>query len=84
MIFGLKKIFSYSIFGKYSFLILDECLRTQPSSYYWLSVLPMEGTNAKWIYSEEDSFVISTTNDGGSNWDFISNNIPPFAYISFP
>ena len=52
----------------YSFLILDECLRTQPSSYYWLSVLPMDGTNAKWIYSEEDSFVFSTTNDGGSNW----------------
>ena len=25
-----------------------------------------------------------STNDGGSNWDFISNNIPPFAYISFP
>ena len=52
----------------YSFLILDECLRTQPSSYYWLSVLPMEGTNAKWIYSNEESFVYSTTNDGGLNW----------------
>ena len=32
------------------------------------AVLPMEGTDAKWIYSEEDSFVYSTTNDGGSNW----------------
>lgn len=57
----------------YSFLILDECLRTQPSRYYWLSVLPMEGTNATWIYSEEDSFVYSTTNDGGSNWSDADN-----------
>ena len=53
----------------YSFLLLENCLKTEPSSFYWLTVLPMEGTNAKWIYSEENSFIFSTTADGGETWE---------------
>ncbi|OUT42749.1 MAG: hypothetical protein CBB66_00385 [bacterium TMED6] len=53
----------------YSFLLLENCLKTEPSSFYWLTVLPMEGTNAKWIYSEESSFIFSTTADGGETWE---------------
>ncbi len=52
----------------YSFSLLENCLKTEPSSFYWLTVLPMEGTNAKWIYSEENSFIFSTTVDGGETW----------------
>ena len=53
----------------YSFFLLEDCLKTDPSSFYWLTVLPMEGTNAKWIYSEENSFVYSITDDGGETWE---------------
>ena len=53
----------------YSFSLLENCLKTEPSSFYWLTVLPMEGTNAKWIYSEENSFIFSTTADGGETWE---------------
>ena len=30
----------------YSISLLDDCVRTQSSSYYWVIVLPLEGTNA--------------------------------------
>jgi len=53
----------------YSFSLLEACLKTEPSSYYWVSVLPMEGTNAKWIFSEDDNFMYSTTDDGGDSWE---------------
>lgn len=53
----------------YSFSLLENCLKTEPSSFYWLTVLPMEDTNAKWIYSEENSFIFSTTADGGETWE---------------
>ena len=53
----------------YSFSLLENCLKTEPSSFYWLTVLPMEGTNAKWIYSEENSFIFSTTANGGETWE---------------
>ena len=61
----------YSNFeGKwYSFSLLETCLKTEPSSYYWVSVLPMEGTNAEWIFSEDDNFMYSTTSDGGESWE---------------
>jgi len=53
----------------YSFSLLETCLKTEPSSYYWVSVLPMEGTNAEWIFSEDDNFMYSTTVDGGESWE---------------
>lgn len=52
----------------YSLSLLDECIRTEPARYYWFVVLPLEGTNATWVYSEEDTFFYSTTEDGGENW----------------
>jgi len=52
----------------YSISLLDECVRTQPESSYWVTVLPLQGTNAIWVYSEEDNFLYSTTEDGGETW----------------
>ena len=56
----------------YSLSLLDECVRTQPSSYYWLVALPFEGTNATWVYSEEDTFSYSLTEDGGQTWSNVA------------
>ena len=42
----------------YSFSLLEECLKTEASSYYWITVLPMEGTDAQWIFSENDNFFL--------------------------
>ena len=52
----------------YSISLLDECIRTQSSAYYWIVVLPTEDTNATWVYSEDDHFVYSITEDGGETW----------------
>ena len=56
----------------YSISLLEECVRTQPSSNYWIVVLPFEGTNATWVYSEEDNFYYSTTENGGETWSHAS------------
>jgi len=53
----------------YSISLLDQCIRTQSSSYYWLVVLPLEGTNATWVYSAEDNFNYSITENGGETWN---------------
>lgn len=53
----------------YSFSLLEDCLKTEPSSYYWISVLPMEGTNAQWVFSEEENYMYSITSDGGQSWE---------------
>ena len=53
----------------YSFSLLEECLKTEVSSYYWITILPMEGTDAQWIFSEDDDFMYSTTSDGGESWE---------------
>jgi len=52
----------------YSVSLLDECVKTQNSTYYWITVLPLEGTNATWVYSEDDNFRYSLTEDGGETW----------------
>ena len=56
----------------YSISLLEECVRTQPTSHYWIVALPFEGTNATWLYSEEDNFYYSTTENGGETWSHAS------------
>ena len=53
----------------YSVSFLDDCVKTDLSSSYWIAVIPMEGANVTWVYSEDDSFLYSTTTDGGQNWE---------------
>ena len=53
----------------YSISLLDDCVKTEASTYYWIVLLPLEGTNATWVYSAEDTFRYSVTEDGGENWD---------------
>jgi len=52
----------------YSISLLDDCVKTEASTYYWIVLLPLEGTNATWVYSAEDTFRYSITEDGGENW----------------
>ena len=52
----------------YSISLLDDCVKTQASTYYWVVLIPLEGTNATWVYSEEDTFRYSITEDGGETW----------------
>jgi len=52
----------------YSISLLDDCVKTEASTYYWIVLLPLEGTNATWVYSAEDTFRYSITEDGGQNW----------------
>ena len=56
----------------YSVSFLDDCVKTDLSSSYWIAVIPMEGANVTWVYSEDDSFLYSTTTDGGQNWEDMS------------
>ena len=57
----------------YSISFLEEdCLKTEASNSYWIAVVPTEGANVTWVYSEEDDFLYSTTTDGGENWETLS------------
>ena len=52
----------------YSASLLSQCAKTNESSYHWITVLPLEETNATWIYSNDPSFVYSTTENNGEIW----------------
>ena len=62
--------------------LLNQCAKIDPSSYYWIVILPLEGTNAKWIYSSEASFTYSTTTDGGQTWTSAEHGLAGVSYLN--
>ena len=62
--------------------LLNQCAKIDESSYYWIVVLPYEGTNAKWIYSNEASFTYSTTSDLEENWTSAEHGPAGVSYLT--
>ena len=66
----------------YAANLLNDCIKTEVNTNYWIVVLPLENTNAQWIYSTSDSFIYSLSSDGGDNWSDEDNGAAGTAYLT--
>ena len=66
----------------YSAQLLSQCAKTNSSDYHWIVVLPLEGTNATWVYSNEPDFIYSTTEDNGQTWADDQNGFAGTSYLT--
>ena len=66
----------------YMVLLLETCAKINTESYYWIVVLPFEGTNAKWVYSTENTFEYSTSTDGGYSWSQYNSGFAGTSYLT--
>jgi hypothetical protein len=66
----------------YTANLLNDCIKTDANADYWIVVLPLENTNAQWIYSTSDSFIYSLSTDGGNNWSDERNGAAGTAYLT--
>ena len=62
--------------------LLETCAKINTESYYWIVVLPFEGTNAKWVYSTENTFEYSTSTDGGYSWSQYNSGFAGTSYLT--
>ena len=62
--------------------LLSQCAKTNSSNYYWIVVLPLEGTDATWIYSSEPNFTFSTTENNGQLWAVEQNGFAGTSYLT--
>ena len=66
----------------YSASLLSQCAKTNESAYHWMVVLPLEGTDATWIYSNEPNFTYSTTENNGQTWSDNQNGFAGTSYLT--
>lgn len=66
----------------YSASLLSQCAKTNESAYHWMVVLPLEGTDATWTYSNEPNFTYSTTENNGQTWSDNQNGFAGTSYLT--
>ena len=66
----------------YSTSLLSQCAKTNESAYHWMVVLPLEGTDATWVYSNEPNFTYSTTENNGQTWSDDQNGFAGTSYLT--
>ena len=68
--------------GWYSVELLSQCAKTNVSDYHWMVVLPLEDTDATWVYSNEPNFIYSTTENNGETWADDQNGFAGTSYLT--
>ncbi len=68
--------------GWYSAELLSQCAKTNESDYHWMVMLPLEETDATWVYSNEPNFIYSTTEDNGETWTDDQNGFAGTSYLT--
>ena len=68
--------------GGYSAELLSQCAKTNVSDYHWIVVLPLEDTDATWVYSNEPNFIYSTTENNGGTWADDQNGFAGTSYLT--